>query len=206
MRREPLFLRVACVTALLVVAVLSTSGCKNLLKKRGGDAGADASVLAAASSAPTAFTPSSLPTPTAPPDPLAPKDRALFERTKTEVLAIDDLVKKGVLSDPAKPGEIDAVQRCSTLEDNAERLEKLPDADGEIAKQLAEIKRLCSFEVPVLDGNAALKQASLPASQASHKLVCDIARKDFMKARSVKPNDRKVFDLGGRMNSVCNAP
>ena len=147
-----------------------------------------------------------MPTPAAPPDPLAPKDRALFDRTKTETTAIDALVKQGVLTDPAKPGEIDAVQRCSTLEDNAERLEKLPDADGDIAKELAEVKRLCSFEVPILDGNAALKQASLPASQASHKLVCDIARKDFMKARSVKPNDRKTFDLGGRMNSVCNGP
>lgn len=177
----------ACVSA-------ATTGCLPKKKKSGPDASASASASASAPALPSA--------PTAPPkpvDPLSPKDRALVDRTKANVREVDALVKKDTVAENG----VDASQKCATIEEARERIVTLPDADGDLAALVAETRRLCSFEVPVLSANAALKQAGFASSQASHKLVCDLAQKEFAKARAAKPNDRKIFDLGSRLSTTC---
>lgn len=143
------------------------------------------------------------PTAPVPVDPLSPADHAAVDQTKEAVRDLDVLVKKGVLTDPAKPGEGDVVMRCTAIESARPRIETLPDADGELKKLVAETRRLCSLEVPLLNCNHTLRQVSISPSQASRRLMCGFAQKDFDKARAAKPNDRRVFDLGQRLSQTC---
>ena len=70
-------------------------------------------------------------------------------------------------------------------------------------KLVAETKRLCSLEVPLLNANHALRQASLSPSQASRRLMCGLAQKDLDKARSAKTSDRRVRELDVRFGTAC---
>jgi hypothetical protein len=108
-------------------------------------------------------------------------------------------VKRKLLSDPKAPDAGDATARCTKLE---EQLSHLPAGDERKALT-AEKDRLCSLEVPLLGANAALAQVTLSPSQASRKLMCGFAQKDFDKARASKPNDRRVLDLGQRVRQLC---
>ena len=197
-------------SVLLVLAVASLSGgagCKWKKKPKGTPASASATapvLTAVPVDTPAALAPPVVPpAPLAPPDPLSAADHALVDQTTTGVRNLDALVKKGVLTDPAQPGEGDVTARCTTLEDASSKLAALPDADGAIKKLVAETRRLCSFEVPILDANHTLRQLNVATSQASQRLVCGLARKDFDKARKEKPNDRRVFELGQKLGAGC---
>jgi len=196
---------------LLVVATLSgVAGCKWKKKKKaqGADASAQPALTAvpmdtAAAASPAPPAPPPPPPPVAPADPLSSADHALIDKSTTGVKNLDALVKRGLTNDPAMPGEGDLTARCATLEDASPRLTALPDADGSLKRLTAEIRRLCSFEAPIIDANHALRQLNVATSQASQRLVCGLARKDFDKARKERPNDRKVFELGQRLATGC---
>ncbi len=185
---------------LAVVALSGAGGCKWKKKKaQGADASAGPVLTAVPMDTPT-VPPAP---PVAPADPLSHADHALIDQSTVSVRNLDTLVKKGLVNDPALPGEGDLSARCSALEDASPKLAALPDADGNLKKLTTEIRRLCSFEAPIIDANQALKQLNVATSQASQRLVCGLARKDFDKARKERPNDRKVFELGQRLANGC---
>lgn len=136
-----------------------------------------------------------------PADTMSPPDRAAFEQTKVQVRELDGMVKRGVVTNPDKPDESDATMRCGDVESARPRLEALPDLE---AKQLvAESKRLCSLEVPILSADKTLKQVTISPSQASRQLMCKYASKDLDKAKKEKPADRRVRDLDARFTRAC---
>jgi hypothetical protein len=139
--------------------------------------------------------------PPAPVDPLRPAERAALERAKATLAEVEALVKLGALTNPQKPEDGDATVKCAALEDARSQLEPIDDAAAK--KALADIKRLCSLEVPILGADNALKQVTNSPSQASHKLMCGFASKDLEKARRVSPYDRRVQGLDGRFAHAC---
>jgi len=198
------------VLPLAVVALSGVPGCKWKKKKaQGADASARPALTAVPMDTPAAALPAPPPAPpparppAAPADPLSPADHALIDQSATGVKNLDALVKKGLTNDPATPGEGDLTARCTTLEEASPKLAALPDADGSLKKLTVEIRRLCSFEAPIIDANHALKQLNVATSQASQRLVCGLARKDFDKARKERPNDRRVLELGQRLATGC---
>ena len=191
---------------LLAVAALSgAAGCKWKKKKAlGADASAQPALTAVPVDIPAAEPPAPpVATPAVPADPLSPADHALIDQSTASAKNLDALVKKGLVNDPALPGEGDLSARCTALEEASPKIAALPDADGSLKKLTTEIRRLCSFEAPIIDANHALKQLNVATSQASQRLVCGLARKDFDKARKERPNDRKVFELGQRLANGC---
>lgn len=142
--------------------------------------------------------------PTAPPAPadtMSPPDRAAFEQTRSQLRELDAMVKRGVVTNPDKPDEGDATMRCGDVESARPRLEALADPE---AKQLvAESKRLCSLEVPILSADKTLKQVTISPSQASRQLMCKYASQDLDKAKKEKPADRRVRDLDARFGKAC---
>lgn len=194
---------------LALFACTSSAGCKWRKKKKPPETAPSVSTAttegAALTGAPvsTGLPVSTASAPPTPVDPLSPADHALVDQTRDAVRDLDALVNNGVLTDPAKPGEGDVVMRCTSIESMRPQLEALPDADGELKKLAAETRRLCSLEVPLLNCNHTLRQVSISPSQASRRLMCGFAQKDFAKARTAKPNDRRVFDLGQRLSQTC---
>jgi hypothetical protein len=136
-----------------------------------------------------------------PADTMSPADRAAFEHTKTQLGELDAMVKAGAVTNPAKPDEGDATMRCADVESARPRLEALPDAEAQAL--VAESKRLCSLEVPVLSADKTLKQVTISPSQASRQLMCKYASKDIEKAKKEKPADRRVRDLDARFMKAC---
>lgn len=145
-----------------------------------------------------AITPSSLPSVA---DTMSKDDRAAFEQMKTTLTDLDGLVKRGVLTNPDKPEDGDGTTKCLTLEGSRPQLEALADPD--VKRVLAEEKRLCSLEIPILSADKTLKQVTISPSQASRQLMCKYASKDLDKARKEKPSDRRVRDLDVRFSKAC---
>jgi hypothetical protein len=137
----------------------------------------------------------------APVDPLSPADRAALTKADAINHDLDYLVKHSMLTDPAKPSEGDVVMRCASLDEPRARLEALADDDAK--KVVAESRRLCVLEVPILNANHTLKQVSISPSQASRRLMCGFASKDLDKARQWKPVDRRVRELDVRFAGTC---
>jgi hypothetical protein len=129
-------------------------------------------------------------------------DRAALEQAKASVAELETMVKKGVTTNPDKPEGGDATAKCTDLEASRAQLEGLADPEGK--KVAAEVKRLCSFEVPIVSADLALKQVTISPSQASRKLICGFASKDIEKARGVKASDRRVRDLETRFAKACH--
>ena len=134
-------------------------------------------------------------------DALSPADRAAVEEAKTTVRDLDAMVRRGVLTNPEKPEDGDANMKCGGLEPSRSRLEAMTDPE---AKQLvAEERRLCSLEIPLISADKTLKQVTISPSQASRQLMCKYASKDIDKARKEKPGDRRVRDLDARFARSC---
>jgi hypothetical protein len=196
--------------ALALVSLLSSAGCKKkpkpfppapqLLASTATTQGAslDAGVIAVSvvTAAPVAPPP-----PPPPADTLSAPDRAAFEQTKAQLRELDAMVKQGVVTNPAKPDEGDATMRCGEVESTRARLETL--ADPEVKALVAESKRLCSLEVPLLSADKTLKQVTVSPSQASRQLMCKYASKDLDKAKKEKPADRRVRDIDARFTRAC---
>jgi hypothetical protein len=121
---------------------------------------------------------------------------------KLTVRELESMVKTGTFTNPDKPGDGDANAQCLALETPRSRIETL--ADPEVKSLVAESRRLCSFEVPLLSADRTLKQVSISPSQASRQLMCKYASKDLDKARAVKGSDRRVRDLDARWSRSCN--
>ncbi|MEA2751110.1 MAG: hypothetical protein QOI41_5253 [Myxococcales bacterium] len=134
-------------------------------------------------------------------DTMSPADRAAVEEAKTTVRELDAMVKRGVLTNPDKPDDGDANMKCGGLESSRARLEAMTHPE---AKQLvADEKRLCSLEIPLISADKTLKQVTISPSQASRQLMCKYAAKDIEKARKEKPGDRRVRDLDTRFARSC---
>jgi hypothetical protein len=139
--------------------------------------------------------------PPAPADTMSPPDRAAFEQTKKQVAELEAMVKQGSVTNPDKPDEGDATMRCGEVEAARPQLEAL--AAPEVKQVVAESKRLCSLEVPILSADKTLKQVTISPSQASRQLMCKYASKDLDKAKKEKPADRRVRDLDARFMKAC---
>lgn len=201
------WLRAVQALALASVCVLAGTGCKKkpkpfppapqLLSSTATTEGAslDAGAIPANVVPPTPIVPP------APADTMSPPDRAAFEATKTHLRELDAMVKQGVVTNPAKPDEGDATMRCGEVESNRTRLEALADPD--VKAVVAESKRLCSLEVPILSADKTLKQVTISPSQASRQLMCKYASKDLDKAKKERPSDRRVRDLDARFTKAC---
>ena len=167
----------------------------------GASLGPDAGLVPVRAGAPNGVavaTPSSLP---AVVDTMSPADRKAFEESKATVRDLDAMAKRGSLTNPDKPDDGDANMKCGTLESSRARLEALPDPE---AKQLvADERRLCSLEIPLISADKTLKQVTISPSQASRQLMCKYAAKDIDKARKEKPSDRRVRDLEARFAKAC---
>jgi predicted small lipoprotein YifL len=193
----------------LLAAVTSLGGCKKKKPKPFPPAPqlSTAAVPVPVQSAPAAPTAPTAPTaqaaPAAPPDPLSPAERAALERAKPTIADLEVLVKKGVVTSPDKPDDVDATTKCTALDESRPQLEAAAGKDADAKKAAADIKRLCSFEVPILGADLALKQVTRSPSQASHKLMCGFAQKDIDKARRVNATDRRVRDLDVRYARSC---
>jgi hypothetical protein len=134
-------------------------------------------------------------------DTMSPADRAAVEEAKTTIRDLDAMAKRGVLTNPDKPDDGDANMKCGGLESSRSRLEAMTDPE---AKQLvAEERRLCSLEMPLISADKTLKQVTISPSQASRQLMCKYASKDIDKARKEKPGDRRVRDLDARFARSC---
>jgi hypothetical protein len=165
----------------------------------------DAGLLRVRTSAPTALasgvataTPSSLP---AVADSMSAADRAAFEETKAAVRDLDAMVKRGTLTNPDKPDDGDANMKCGSLESSRAALEALQEPEAKVL--VADERRLCFLEVPLISADKTLKQVTISPSQASRQLMCKFASKDIDKARKEKPGDRRVRDLDARFARAC---
>jgi hypothetical protein len=186
-----------------LVLILLLVGCKKKQKKVPPPV---ASPLAAATSEGASFVAGSPPTPkqavpAAPVDPLSPSERAAADQAQAANRDLDSLVKRGILTDPDKPSEGDVVMKCASLDAIRARLEPLTDPDTQ--KLVAESRRLCSLEVPLLNANQTLRQVAISPSQASRRLMCGFASKDLERARASKPNDLRVRQLDMRYAQAC---
>lgn len=135
-------------------------------------------------------------------DTMSPGQRATLEQAKASLAELAMMVKKGVLTNPDRPDDGDATTKCAALEES--RPELVGIADAEARSAVAELTRLCSFEVPIVSADKALEQVTISPSQASRKLICGFASKDIEKARRhVKAGDRRVRDLEARYGKAC---
>jgi hypothetical protein len=204
---------------LLLVVLLVLGGCKKKQKPfppapqlvstattagaalTSGDAGLMPAQVGTPKVTPVA-TPPALPS-TLPPvaDTMSPADRAAFEQTKTTIADLEGMAKRGVLTNPDKPEDGDAATKCGAVESSRPQLEALVDPDAK--KLVADSKRLCSLEIPIISADKALKQVTISPSQASRQLMCKFASKDIDKARKEKPSDRRVRDLDARFARAC---
>jgi hypothetical protein len=146
----------------------------------------------------TTATPTSLPTVT---DTMSPADRAAFEETKAAVRDLDAMVKRGTLTNPDKPDDGDANMKCGSLESSRAALEALQEPEAKVL--VADERRLCFLEVPLISADKTLKQVTISPSQASRQLMCKYASKDIDKARKEKPGDRRIRDLDARFARAC---
>jgi hypothetical protein len=198
----------AFVLAAIVVSAFALGGCKKkpkpfppappLLSSTATTEGASLGPRDAGIVPVRVATPASLP---AVADTMSPADRAAFTEAKATLADVDAMAKRGSLTNPDKPDDGDANMKCGSLESSRARLEALPDAE---AKQLvADERRLCSLEIPLISADKTLKQVTISPSQASRQLMCKYAAKDIDKARKEKPSDRRVRDLDARFARAC---
>jgi hypothetical protein len=201
----------AFVLPIAAFALLSLAGCKKKPKPfppppplvpttstattEGASLGPDAGIVPVRVAV---ATPSSLP---APADTMSPVDRKAFEESKATVRDLDAMAKAGSLTNPDKPEDGDANMKCQNLEATRAQLEALPDPD--VKQVVADERRLCSLEIPIISADKTLKQVTISPSQASRQLMCKYAAKDIDKARKEKPSDRRVRDLEARFAKAC---
>ena len=179
----------------------STLGCAKLGKKGAPDASAEAGATAHTTTAATATAPPSS-TVIAPPDPLG-ADRATFDAAKKTLAEVQALVAKNVVKDPAKSDDSDAKTKCESLDAMLPKLE--PHAtDGDVQGFLESTKKVCGFDVPLLTATDALDSLRNHPSQASRRLMCNIAQKEIGKARATKPSNGRVHAADERWRRTCS--
>ena len=183
----------------LAISLAALSGCKK--KKPKPFPPAPQLTASATSALPVNVVTAPPPPPPPPADTMSPADRAAFEQTKAQLAELDAMVKRGVVTNPDKPDEADATMRCAEVESARVRLEALPEPEAKAL--VAESKRICLLEVPVLSADKTLKQVTISPSQASRQLMCKYASKDLEKAKKEKPSDRRVRDLDARFVKAC---
>ena len=132
---------------------------------------------------------------------MPPADRAALDQTKVLVQELEALVKRGALTSPDRPDDVDATEKCSVGEPARRRVEAL--GDPEATKLATDLRRLCAYDVPLVSADHALKQLSLSPSQASRRLMCGIAAKDLDTARAAKNADRRLRDIDARWAHSC---
>jgi hypothetical protein len=130
-------------------------------------------------------------------------DRTTLDEAKVIVRDLEAMVKRGSIVNPDKPDDPDANAKCGELESGRARLEALAVADADAKQLVADTKRLCGLEVPILSADKALKQVTISPSQASRQLMCKYTSKDLDKAHKEKASDKRVRDLDARFAKAC---
>jgi len=133
-------------------------------------------------------------------DPAA-AERAALEQAKNSLAEIEGMVARNAVKDPAHPGDGDVKARCESVEAMKPKLATHDDAETKAF--LEQLKKTCSLDVPLLTATDALDQLRFSPSQASRRLMCNLAEQDLAKARSQKPSDKRVRALDGRFKSTC---
>ena len=106
------------------LACIFATGCK-WKKKKAPPTAPSISTATTEAAALTGVPVNALPQAPPPVDPLSPADHALIDQTTEAVRDLDALVKKGVVTDPAKPEAGDVTTRCTSVEGARPRLETL---------------------------------------------------------------------------------
>jgi len=203
--------KVRRITRTLAVALVlvCVAGCGKLGRLRKSDKAHEGGV---ASATPATATPSATatataakppPTVTAPPDGMTSAERATFETVKRSLADVQALVAKQTAKDAARSGEPDAKTKCESIDEARPRLASV--ASAEVKQVLETAQRVCGFDVPLLTAADALDQLRFPASQASRRLMCNIAEQEIAKARKVKASDRRVHTLDDRYRRTCHS-
>lgn len=124
-----------------------------------------------------------------------------LEDAKRTLASIEAIVARSATRDPAHPGDSDVKARCEALEASKPKL--AADSDPDTKAYLEKLGRTCSLDVPLLTAADALDQLRFATSQASRRLVCNLAEQDLGKATAHKPDDKRVRALDARYRSAC---
>jgi hypothetical protein len=131
----------------------------------------------------------------------AAANAAAITRSKQLVTDLEWLVAHNVTQDPAKAGEGDASTKCSTVDGLQKGLGA--DPDPELKKLVDEAAALCAFDIPVATAVEALDQLRYRPSQASRRLMCDVASREVDRARQVRPRDPRLRSVEARRREAC---
>lgn len=194
----------------LVTSVVTTPACKKLSERRAHASASTSSSAALAASAAAkeaaaareAASAAAREAASAAAAAKAHADTAALEKVRQAVDDLKWMVAHHVTQNPASAGEGDASTRCSTIESSAKTL--APDASVELKKAVDEGVALCAFDVPITTAIEALDHLRVSPSQASRRLMCDVATKEIDKARVVRPKDVRVRTADARRRDSCH--
>jgi hypothetical protein len=114
---------------------------------------------------------------------------AAIERARRELSDLRWMIAHDVTVNRAKAGDGDASTKCDAALTARKSLR--PESEVELKKILDEMSALCAFDVPVVTAIEALDQLRYSPSQASRKLMCEVAARELERARAVRPGDRR---------------
>lgn len=126
---------------------------------------------------------------------------AATERARQLVSDLRWLVAHNVTQNPAKAGEGDASTKCSSVQSSQKSLGA--DPNPELKKLLDEAATLCAFDIPLTTAVEALDQLRFSPSQASRKLMCDVATRELERARTIRPRDPRLRSVSARRKEAC---
>jgi hypothetical protein len=183
--RSALLSSLASLACLGVASTASVPSCSK--KSHGGtDAASSATTAAPRATGSAAPAASSAPPRTVTPD----LDAALMAYADLESLVASNTVG-------------DSASRCAQIDSARPSLEKRPEP--EVHKFLDDAKKVCGYDVPLVDASDALDQLARPGSQASVQLSCNVAARDLEKARAQKTDSTaKLRDVDARFHRLCN--
>jgi hypothetical protein len=197
---------------LIVVATTQLAACSKFKNKSKAAAAASASAAAAASlsaeraqaaavaAAAAASASAAAAAASASAAAAAAANAAAIERAKQLVADLKWMSAHNVTQNPAKAGEGDASTKCGTAASSRKGLG--PTSDPELKKLVDEAMSLCAFEIPIATAAEALDQLRFSPSQASRRLMCDVAARELDRARAVKTNAR-LRSVDARRREAC---
>ena len=111
------------------------------------------------------------------------------------------MVAHDVTMNPDAGGEGDASTKCNTAMGAQNALG--PHPEPEVKNVLDEAVALCAFEIPVATAAEALAHLRFSPSQASRRLMCDVATRELDRARPIRPKDPHLRNVDARRVEAC---
>lgn len=189
----------------IALPIASLTACDKITGKDKARAAASASAAAAASAAALAASQAAAASASAAAaaaaSAQAAANAAAIEKAKNLVADLKWMIAHNVTQNPAKAGEGDASTKCNAVETSQKAL--TPATDPELKKHIEEAVALCAFDIPLTTAIEALDHLRFTPSQASRRLMCDVALKELEKARAVKPKDTKLRGVDARRKETC---